>query len=46
MDPATTLVRISNDGGGGSFKVIVNLFDPEVEEKKAGECLSGHNNSQ
>ena len=41
MDPDTTLVRVSCDGGGGSFKVIVNLFNPDEKEIKRGEALSG-----
>ena len=40
LDPDTTLVRVSCDGGGGSFKVIANVFNPNDEQNK-GEKHSG-----
>ena len=41
LDPFSTLVRISSDGGAGSFKVIVNLFNPDDTDSKRGEMMSG-----
>ena len=35
------LVRLSLDGGGGSFKVVVNIFDPESMDAKQGELMTG-----
>jgi hypothetical protein len=40
LDPSTTIVRVGTDGGGGSFKVIANIFDPEKKQKK-GEFDTG-----
>ena len=31
LDPAKTLVRLGIDGGGGSLKILVSVFDPTVD---------------
>ena len=31
LDPAKTLVRLGLDGGGGSLKVLVSVFDPTID---------------
>ena len=41
IDPSKMLVRLSLDGGGGSFKVVVNIFDPESMDAKQGELMTG-----
>ena len=34
LDPKTTLIRVGLDGGGGSLKVLISVFDP----LKAGDA--------
>jgi hypothetical protein len=42
LDPAEAVVRIGCDGGGGSFKVICNIFDPSLlDQEKKGHLLTG-----
>ena len=31
LDPARTMVRLGIDGGGGSLKILVSIFDPTVD---------------
>ena len=31
LDPAKTLVRLGLDGGGGSLKILVSVFDPTID---------------
>jgi hypothetical protein len=46
LNPAESLVRVGTDGGGGSFKVICNIFDAsKVETEKKGHILTGFTNS-
>jgi hypothetical protein len=42
LNPAEAIVRIGCDGGAGSFKVLVNIFDPSISEpEKQGNLLTG-----
>ena len=41
LDPATMIVRISDDGGDGAYKVIANLFDPNSLDQNRGEMMTG-----
>ena len=41
LDPLQTLVRISLDSGGSFMKIIVNVFDPDVEKSSGKYSNSG-----
>ena len=43
--PSNTIVRVCQDGGGGSFKSVVSVLDRTVNYsyEAAGEKLSGVN---
>ena len=32
LDPTTAVVRVGMDGGQGSFKVVMNIYDPADNE--------------
>ena len=47
LNPETAVMRVVPDGGGGSFKVMVSVFDgnfdPEVTWEKRGDLNTGVN---
>ena len=46
LDPTTATVRVGVDGGGGFFKICVNVFDSlEAEFKSAGDSIETGSNS-
>ena len=44
LNPETAVMRVVPDGGGGSFKVIVSVFnDPDVTWEIGGDLNTGVN---
>ena len=43
LNPNDCLIRIGVDGGQGSVKVVMNIFDPEDMNDKTNQKLTGVN---